>query len=290
MFSILESFMKIAIEEARLSLREGHHGFGAVILEDNTIVAQAHDSQVTDQDSTSHAELNAIRMACSRLGNNLSATILLSTHEPCSVCVQAILEARIPHLVYGYSNTDTVASGRDRIETLSERFRRRSKAHLRVEKGLLYKECSILYNQAVRNELKRLRSAPVERLREYNRALAAKRIDWFHKEALGLALGTEDRAEQGYRLLLRKLGVPETEAPIERREKGMVVFHSKNFCPTLEACIILGLDTRKICRLYNEDAAAQLIRQIDPKLRFSRNYRNIRPYSEYCEERIEYEP
>ena len=95
--------------------------------------------------------------------------------------------------------------------------------------------------------------------------------------------------EQGYQLLLKRLGTTEAEAPIVHRGKGRIVFHSKNFCPTLEACIILGLDTRRICRLYNEGATDRLIRQIDPRLRFNRNYRNIRPHSEYCEERIEYD-
>lgn len=51
---------------------------------------------------------------------------------------------------------------------------------------------------------------------------------------------------------------------------------------------VTGLDTRWVCRLYNEGAVDQLIRQIDPRLRFSRNYELIRPYSGYCEERIEY--
>ena len=59
-----------------------------------------------------------------------------------------------------------------------------------------------------------------------------------------------------------------------------------NFCPTLEACKILNLDTRKICKLYNENATDVLIKQIDKNLIFVRNYKKLRPYSEYCEEMI----
>jgi tRNA(adenine34) deaminase len=65
-----------------------------------------------------------------------------------------------------------------------------------------------------------------------------------------------------------------------------IVFHSANFCSTLEACRILELDTRHVCRLYNEKATQELIRQIDPRLRFSRNYEKLRPQSAYCEEMI----
>jgi hypothetical protein len=101
-------------------------------------------------------------------------------------------------------------------------------------------------------------------------------------------LGRGDAVEQGYRLLLKKLGIREAEAPVVHRGKGKLVFHSKNFCPTLAACQILGLDTRRICRLYSEEAADRLIRQLDSRLRFRRNYERIRPYSEYCEESIEY--
>ncbi len=133
-----------------------------------------------------------------------------------------------------------------------------------------------------------MQGATEERLIEYNRQTARRRLEWYRREEPNLGLGGGDAARQGYRLLLLKLGICESEAPIVRQGKGVVVFHSRNFCPTLEACRILGLDTRWVCRLYNEDATEQLIRQIDPGLRFSRNYELIRPYSDYCEERIEY--
>jgi tRNA(adenine34) deaminase len=282
-------FMQVAIGEARQSLREGNRGFGAVILKDNTILAQAHDREETDQDPTSHAELNAIRMACSRAGKDLSGTVLLSTHEPCSMCVGAILWARIPHVVYGYGIADEAHQGRDRDELSAVELFPKGRENLLVEKGPLEKECSVLYNRAVRRELNRLRGATDGQLRGYDRMLATRRIEWFVEEGRNLIPDKGDATEQGYRLLLKKLGTTEAEAPIVHRGRGRIVFHSKNFCPTLEACIILGLDTRRICRLYNEGATDRLIRQIDPGLRFNRNYGNIRPHSEYCEERIEYE-
>jgi hypothetical protein len=59
-----------------------------------------------------------------------------------------------------------------------------------------------------------------------------------------------------------------------------------NFCPTLEACRILELDTRNVCKKLNENSTGLLIRQLDNRLEFSRNYKKLRPYSEYCEEMI----
>lgn len=284
----IEKYMKIAITEAKQSLREGNHGFGALIIKDKTILAQAHDTEETDRDPTLHAEINVIRKASARLGKDLSGCILISTHEPCPMCAGAIIWACIPHIVYGYGIADAVRQGRSRIEITAEELFQKAKANIRVDTGILQKECAVLYNQKVRTELEILRGATNEELKSYNQCSITERLKWFHKEKPYLTFGEVDVLDQGYRLLLHKLGISEAEAPIVNRERKRLVFHSQNFCPTLEACKILRLDTRKICRLYNEGATDRLIRQIDPKLHFSRNYDKIRPYSDYCEERIEY--
>ncbi len=268
----LEACMRVAIEEARRSLREGHEGFGAVILKNDEILAQAHDTGAADQKPTAHAERRAIRQASS-LAGNLSGCLLFCTHEPCPACAEAITEARISRIIFGYGTADRRFGGLD----------------VRVEGGLLRQECAVLYNQEVRAEVKRLRGATDERLQECGQQLIRRRLEWYRSAKDHLCLGTGEAAELGYRLLLSKLGVSEAEAPVVHRQKGRVVFHSRNFCPTLEACSILGLDTRRVCRTYNEEATEQLIRQLDSRLRFRRNYEKIRPHSEYCEERIEVE-
>jgi hypothetical protein len=72
---------------------------------------------------------------------------------------------------------------------------------------------------------------------------------------------------------------------VQKTDKA-ISFHSMNFCPTLEACRILGLDTREVCKKLNEGATQDMVRQIDNRLRFTRNYECLRPYSDYCEETI----
>jgi tRNA(Arg) A34 adenosine deaminase TadA len=270
--------MNIAISEAKQSLREGNHGVGAVIVKNDRILAQAHDSEEFNRDPTAHAEIIAIRKACVLAGKDLSGCILLVTRAPCPMCMKAISEAHFARLIYGC----------DPAEGSADSNFHNAGAALRVEKGLLKEECSVLYHPEVRSELIRLRGATEKQLIEYNQQSMNRRLEWYRREKRNLRLGAGDVAQRGYRLLLMKLGVGEKEAPVVRRSKGVVVFHSKNFCPTLEACQILGLDTRWVCRLSNEGSADQLIRQIDPRLRFSRNYELIRPYSGYCEERIEF--
>ena len=75
--------------------------------------------------------------------------------------------------------------------------------------------------------------------------------------------------------------------PVVYEDDRMIIWRSANFCPTLEACRWLGLDTRVVCRAATEGAVQALIARLDPRLRFSRNYETgTRPHADYCEEQI----
>jgi hypothetical protein len=145
-------------------------------------------------------------------------------------------------------------------------------------------------DRRVAEEMKRLEGASDQRLRLYDRACAARRLAWYRRRFSSRPVPGDGPLDQAYRLLLRRLGIRELEAPVVERSGDRLVFHSRNFCPTLEACRILQLDTRRVCRLYNESATQELLRQIDPRLVFRRNYEKLRPYCEYCEEVIELRP
>lgn len=281
--------MKIAIQEAETSLREGNHGFGAVIVKNSEILARTHDTDETEADPTAHAELKAIRKASSILGKDLSDCILVSTHEPCPMCAGAIVWSRMKRIACGYGIFDAIGQGRDRIGITCDEIFSKSKANIEIQKGILKEECSVLYNRWVREEIKKLRNASDQTLERYNEESTFKRLEWYRKERPDASLEVDDPIEKGYRLLLMRLGIQETDAPIVKKERRRIVFHSRNFCPTLEACKILQLDTRRVCKLYNEGSTNELIRQIDSKLCFTRNYEKLRPYTEYCEEMIEFE-
>ena len=77
--------------------------------------------------------------------------------------------------------------------------------------------------------------------------LIEKRDEWFEKNKNLLDLKGSD-VEKAYQLILIKIGINPCEIPIVEQTKKRIVFHSYNFCPTLEACKILGLDTKKVCK------------------------------------------
>jgi tRNA(adenine34) deaminase len=95
-------FMEAAIDEARSAAAAGEVPIGAVIVRDGKIVARSGNRTIRDTDPTAHAELVALREAAQTLGNyRLAGTTLYVTIEPCSMCAGAIIQARIPRLVYG---------------------------------------------------------------------------------------------------------------------------------------------------------------------------------------------
>jgi tRNA(adenine34) deaminase len=95
-------FMRTALEEAEQALREDEVPIGAVIVHDGRLIARAHNQREQLHDPTAHAEMIAITQAAeSRQSWRLDGCTLYVTLEPCPMCAGAILQARIPTLVYG---------------------------------------------------------------------------------------------------------------------------------------------------------------------------------------------
>ena len=116
--------------------------------------------------------------------------------------------------------------------------------------------------------------------------LSKKRIEWFREHQCELERLEGSLLDRAYELFLRSLSIQAEEAPIVSRNSRRLVIHSRNFCPTLEACVILDLDARTVCARATEQPMDVLLKQLDPRLSFSRNYEAIRPHAEYCEEFI----
>ena len=108
----MEDFMKIAVEEARNGILNDHGGpFGVVIVKDGIVISQAHNTVLRDNDSTCHAEIQAIREASKKLNNfDLSGCILYSTGKPCPMCASAIKWAKIKQVFYvcGYDEAERI--------------------------------------------------------------------------------------------------------------------------------------------------------------------------------------
>ncbi|HSL02300.1 MAG TPA: tRNA adenosine(34) deaminase TadA [Nitrospiraceae bacterium] len=95
-------FMRIALEEAARAPTVGEVPIAAVIVQGNQILAQAHNYRELWQDPTAHAEIIAIRAAATALRSwRLTDTTLYVTVEPCSMCIGAIILARVSRVVFG---------------------------------------------------------------------------------------------------------------------------------------------------------------------------------------------
>ncbi len=94
--------MQLAIEEARTAAGEGEVPIGALVVLDAKILARSGNRTIRDCDPTAHAEIIVIREAARLLKNyRMAGATLYVTLEPCSMCAGAIIQARIPRLVYG---------------------------------------------------------------------------------------------------------------------------------------------------------------------------------------------
>ena len=94
-------FMQIALEEARACAKAGEVPIGAVLVYRGEILARSGNRTIRDCDPTAHAEIVVLRAAAKKLGNyRLAETTLYVTLEPCAMCAGAIIQARVPRLVY----------------------------------------------------------------------------------------------------------------------------------------------------------------------------------------------
>jgi tRNA(adenine34) deaminase len=97
-----ERFMEVAIEEAEQALREEEVPIGAAIVHEGRVIARAHNQREQLHDPTAHAEMIAITQAAeSRQSWRLDDCTLYVTLEPCPMCAGAIVQARLPLVVYG---------------------------------------------------------------------------------------------------------------------------------------------------------------------------------------------
>ncbi|MCL2580820.1 MAG: nucleoside deaminase [Oscillospiraceae bacterium] len=95
-------FMALALEQARLAAKIGETPVGAVIVRDGAVISAAHNRREVDRCAVAHAEVLAIREACRVLGGwRLTGCCLYVSLEPCPMCAGAIVNARLPRVVFG---------------------------------------------------------------------------------------------------------------------------------------------------------------------------------------------
>ncbi|MGE7667747.1 tRNA adenosine(34) deaminase TadA [Ureibacillus composti] len=136
-----QHFMQEAIIEAKKAASLGEVPIGAVIVYKDEIIARAHNLRETSQNAVTHAELMAIQQACEVLGSwRLEETTLYVSLEPCPMCSGAILQSRVPRVVYGAR--DLKAGCVDSLYRLLNDSRFNHECE--VTEGILAEECGQL--------------------------------------------------------------------------------------------------------------------------------------------------
>ncbi len=110
---MISKFMKEAIKEAEVGIKNGHGGpFGAVIVKDDKIVGRGHNRVTIDKNPTLHGEMIAITDACKNLDTyKLNDCDIYTTGEPCPMCLCALLWANIRNIYYGCTIQDNEIIG-----------------------------------------------------------------------------------------------------------------------------------------------------------------------------------
>ena len=107
-----EQWIQLALEQARQAMALGEVPVGAVAVLNGRVIGSGFNRKESDQDPTAHAEMIALREAAAHLNNwRLIDVTLYCTLEPCPMCAGAMIQARLPRLVYGAKDTRFGADG-----------------------------------------------------------------------------------------------------------------------------------------------------------------------------------
>ena len=151
-----QKFMEEALVLAKEAAAEGEVPVGCVIVRNGQIVGRGRNRRETAKTALGHAEIEAIGDACKNLGGwRLWDCTMYVTLEPCPMCAGAIINARIPRVVYGASDAKCGACG-----SVCNLFSMAFNHHPTVETGLLEEECSALLTTFFQNLRLELRTRP----------------------------------------------------------------------------------------------------------------------------------
>ena len=158
-----ERFMEEALALAREAFADGEVPVGCVITKGDQIVGRGRNRREKGKSALAHAELEAIDEACRTLGGwRLWECTLYVTLEPCPMCAGAIINARIPRVVYGASDAKFGA-----VSSVCSLFDMRFNHHPTVEKGIREAEAAALMTEFFQNLRLELRSRPKWKPREH---------------------------------------------------------------------------------------------------------------------------
>ena len=151
-----QMFMQEALRLAQEAAAEGEIPVGCVIVRNGQIVGRGRNRRETEKTALGHAEIEAIADACKNLGGwRLWDCTLYVTLEPCPMCAGAIINARIPLVVFGASDDKCGACG-----SVCDLFSMPFNHHPPVVKGVMEEESAALLQQFFADLRVRLRTRP----------------------------------------------------------------------------------------------------------------------------------
>ena len=136
-----ELWMQVAINEAKLAMKENEIPVGSVLVQNEKIIAKAHNQPIRKNDPTAHAEIQVLRKAGNQKENyRLVGSTLYVTLEPCAMCFGAMVHARVERIVFGALDPKTGVCG-SCMDLNNESFFNHK---ISITGGVLDKECSNL--------------------------------------------------------------------------------------------------------------------------------------------------
>ena len=143
-----EKWMQLALEQARLAQAIDEVPVGAVLVQDGQLIASAHNQPIKNNDPTAHAEIQLLRNAGQVLDNyRFPNTTLYVTLEPCTMCLGAMIHARVSRVVFGAYDQKTGVCGSCQDLSTSKCFNH----SIETQGGLLASECKDLLQQFFKN-------------------------------------------------------------------------------------------------------------------------------------------
>jgi len=143
-----EKWMKLAFQQALLAEKIDEVPVGAVLVQDDRLIASAHNQPIANNDPTAHAEIQLLRAAGKTLNNyRLPNTTLYVTLEPCTMCLGAMIHARVSRVVFGAYDDKTGVCGSCQDLSNSECFNH----SIEIQGGVLADECKSLLQKFFKN-------------------------------------------------------------------------------------------------------------------------------------------
>lgn len=143
-----DSWMKIAIDQARAGIAAGQSPFGATIVRGGRLIAVGHNEVWSRTDPTAHAEVVTIQKAAVDLRSiDLAGCVMYTTCEPCPMCASAIHWSKLDRVYFGATIADAQRAGFTELTVPITELYSRGGSGVTVVPGVMQKTCAALFDE-----------------------------------------------------------------------------------------------------------------------------------------------